>query len=65
MKILKNKINDPMLGFESHMGGQQSPSHKFYRKESLWVFSFYKQPRIKEGGSKYLKPLELEKRCVL
>lgn len=24
MNILKNKINDPMLGSESHMGGQSS-----------------------------------------
>lgn len=25
MKILKNKINDPMLGSESHMGGATEP----------------------------------------
>lgn len=37
MNILKNKINDPMLGSESHMGGNLL---QFQGKEELFSFSF-------------------------
>lgn len=66
MKILKNKINDPMLGSESHMGGGNRAHHTNSIERRAYGFSLsINNLKLRKGGYKYLEPLELEKRCVL